>query len=138
MSKTYLDWARRNFVLNNIDEKRHELVRGDCMEWLKTASREKRLAKFDLIFLDPPTFSNSKRMDMTFDVQRDHVHMIKMAMCLLAKGGEIIFSNNFRRFKLDEQALNEFEIEDITSRTIPEDFARRAKIHRCWRIRQAG
>jgi 23S rRNA (guanine2445-N2)-methyltransferase / 23S rRNA (guanine2069-N7)-methyltransferase len=87
--------------------------------------------------MDPPTFSNSKRMDMTFDVQRDHVTLIKSAMSILSQDGELIFSNNFRKFRLDEKALQSYEIEDISSRTIPEDFARRSNIHRCWRIRHA-
>lgn len=136
MSKTYLDWARRNFVLNGMDTDRHELVRANCVEWLEQAAADKN-QQFDLIFMDPPTFSNSKRMDMTFDVQRDHVSLIRAAMSILAEGGELMFSNNFRKFRLDEKALKDFEIEDISSRTIPEDFARRTNIHRCWRIRHA-
>jgi 23S rRNA (guanine2445-N2)-methyltransferase / 23S rRNA (guanine2069-N7)-methyltransferase len=137
MSKTYLDWARRNFVLNGMDKEKHELVRANCVEWLEQAETEQS-RQYDLIFMDPPTFSNSKRMDMSFDVQRDHVQLIKSAMAILAKDGELIFSNNFRKFRLDENALQGFEIEDISSRTIPEDFARRSNIHRCWRIRHAG
>jgi 23S rRNA (guanine2445-N2)-methyltransferase / 23S rRNA (guanine2069-N7)-methyltransferase len=136
MSKTYLDWARRNFVLNGMDMDKHELVRANCVEWLEQAGADKQ-RQYDLIFMDPPTFSNSKRMDMSFDVQRDHVKLIKLAMSILAQGGELIFSNNFRKFRLDEKALQDFEIEDISSRTIPEDFARRSNIHRCWRIRHA-
>jgi 23S rRNA (guanine2445-N2)-methyltransferase / 23S rRNA (guanine2069-N7)-methyltransferase len=137
MSKTYLDWARRNFVLNGMDMDKHELVRANCVEWLEQAAKEKQ-RQYDLIFMDPPTFSNSKRMDMTFDVQRDHVKLIKSAMSILSQGGELFFSNNFRKFRLEDKALQGFEIEDISSRTIPEDFARRSNIHRCWRIRHAG
>ena len=138
MSKTYLDWARRNFFLNDMAKDKHELVRANCVEWLEQAAKEKQGRRYDLIFMDPPTFSNSKRMDMSFDVQRDHVHLVKLAMSILAEDGELIFSNNFRKFRLDEKALGNMLLEDISARTIPEDFARRSNIHHCWRIRHAG
>jgi len=133
MSNTYLDWARRNFVLNGIGGD-HQLVRANCTEWLATQATAKRKAQFDLIFLDPPTFSNSKKMDEAFDIQQDHVQLIRNATALLAPGGILYFSTNFRRFKMDTDALSGLIIEDISSKMIPEDFARDAKIHYCWKI----
>ena len=135
MSNTYLDWARRNFVLNGIDGD-HRLVRADCSQWLAEQAGAKQKPQFDLIFLDPPTFSNSKKMDEAFDIQKDHVPLIRNAAALLAPGGTLYFSTNFRRFKMDADAdaLSDWIIEDISSKMIPEDFARDAKIHYCWKI----
>ena len=133
MSNTYLDWAKRNFDLNGIRGD-HKLVRANCLQWLAEQAAAKILAPFDLIFLDPPTFSNSKKMDEAFDVQNDHVSLIRNASALLAPGGVLYFSTNFRRFKLDHDALAGLQIEDISASTIAEDFARDAKIHYCWRI----
>lgn len=135
MSNTYLDWAKRNFDLNKISGD-HRLIRADCMEWLAQQSQDKQAEKFDLIFLDPPTFSNSKRMDEVFDVQRDHVKLIEQAAALLADHGILYFSTNFRRFKLDREALTSLAIEDISRKTIPEDFSRNLKIHYCWKIQK--
>jgi len=133
MSNTYLDWARRNFVLNGIGDD-HQLVRANCLEWLATQAAAKQKTQFDLIFLDPPTFSNSKKMDEAFDIQKDHVQLIRNARALLAPGGILYFSTNFRRFKMDTDALSGLIIEDISSQMIPEDFKRDARIHYCWRI----
>jgi len=91
---------------------------------------------FGVIFLDPPTFSNSKRMEESFDIQRDHVELIQKAAAMLETDGVLIFSNNFRRFKMDIQGLTGLEVEDMTASTLPKDFERNAKIHRCWKIRQ--
>lgn len=133
MSATYLDWAQRNFALNDIAlDGKHEFEQADCTAWLKRGG-----PTYDLIFMDPPTFSNSKRMRGVFDVQRDHVFLIRAAMRRLAPGGTLIFSNNYRGFKLDAGALAEFAVEDITADTIPPDFARRPDIHCCFRIRHA-
>lgn len=129
LSQTYLDWARKNLALNGFAGSRHQFVRADCAGWISRAS-----GKFDLIFLDPPTFSNSQRMDGTFDVQRDHVDLLRQTAALLAKGGLLIFSNNNRRFKMDAAALPELLIEDISLKTIPRDFERNPRIHNCWRI----
>ncbi|NQD38783.1 bifunctional 23S rRNA (guanine(2069)-N(7))-methyltransferase RlmK/23S rRNA (guanine(2445)-N(2))-methyltransferase RlmL [Permianibacter sp. IMCC34836] len=129
MSKTYTHWAYRNFVLNGFDRGPHEFVQADALEWLAHCRD-----KFDVIFIDPPTFSNSKRMDGVFDVQRDHVDILLVALELLNPGGEIIFSNNYRRFKLDTEALAGCQIEDWSKRTLPVDFARNPRIHQCWRI----
>jgi len=134
MSRTYLDWAQKNYELNNVDIGHHRLIRDDCLEWLDTAMKDKK--NFDVIFIDPPTFSNSKRLEKEFDIQRDHVQLINAAAKLLTKGGVILFSNNFRKFKLDEDGLNALQAEDISLKTIPEDFLRRKNIHRCWKITQ--
>lgn len=130
MSKTYLDWARRNLELNGLTGRDHELVQADVLEWLKL----NRGRRYELIFLDPPTFSRSKRMADTLDVQRDHVALIHDAAALLARDGLLIFSTNFQRFRLDREHLADLVIEDITRRTIPEDFKRNPKIHHCFRI----
>lgn len=129
MSSTYIKWAERNFVLNGMSTSTHELVQADCLTWVKESRR-----KFDLIFLDPPTFSNSKAMHATFDVQRDYIPLLRSTSRLLAPGGVLIFSNNNRRFKMDVDALPELEIVNITPRTIPRDFARNPRIHNCWQI----
>ncbi|MEJ2201669.1 MAG: class I SAM-dependent methyltransferase, partial [Desulfuromonadaceae bacterium] len=93
--------------------------------------------EFELIFLDPPTFSNSKRMDGTFDVQRDHVQLLRQTAALLAPDGMLIFSNNNRRFKMNLEELPELIIEDISRKTIPRDFERNPRIHNCWLIRKS-
>lgn len=132
MSRTYLDWARKNLALNGYSDSRHRCIQADCLEWLKQAARDKK--RYGLIFLDPPSFSNSARMATVFDVQRDHPALILAAIKLLSPDGTIIFSNNRRNFKMDHAALTGLFIEDITSSTIPEDFARNPRIHNCWRI----
>ena len=130
MSKTYMDWARRNLKLNGLDGGRHELVQADCIDWIK----RQRGARYDLIFLDPPTFSNSKRMQDHFDVQRDHAELLQIVSSLLSEDGVLIFSNNFRRFKMDTEALPKLSTSDITAQTIDKDFERNARIHACWKI----
>lgn len=130
MSNTYLNWARKNFALNGLSESRNRLEQADCLQWLEDNNQQ-----FDLILLDPPSFSNSKRMEDVLDVQRDHVAMIHHAMRALSEEGTLIFSNNLRSFKLDEAALTAYRIENITNKTIDEDFKRNAKIHQCWLIR---
>jgi 23S rRNA (guanine2445-N2)-methyltransferase / 23S rRNA (guanine2069-N7)-methyltransferase len=133
MSNTYLDWAKRNFDLNTISGD-HKLLRANCLEWLAEQASKPVKLQFDLIFLDPPTFSNSKKMGEAFDIQADHVPLLRHAVSLLADQGILYFSTNFRRFKLDNEALDDLRIENITAATIAEDFARDAKIHYCWRI----
>ena len=130
LSNTYLDWAHENLLLNNFGGNTHELFREDCLHWLESQSVWG--PRFDLIFVDPPTFSNSKRMDGVLDVQRDHVGMIRRSMKLLRRGGRLVFSTNFTRFKFDLEALAEFAITDISAETIPKDFERNAKIHHCY------
>ncbi|WP_420932824.1 bifunctional 23S rRNA (guanine(2069)-N(7))-methyltransferase RlmK/23S rRNA (guanine(2445)-N(2))-methyltransferase RlmL [Alteromonas sp. A081] len=130
MSNTYLDWAKKNVALNKLDGP-HAFVQADCTTWLADHK-----GKYDLIFIDPPSFSNSKRMSNTWDVQRDHVDMLTRAKACLNENGTVIFSNNKRGFKLDTQALEAlgFGIENITAKTIPEDFARKGNIHQCWTL----
>lgn len=133
MSRTYLNWAKDNFRLNHLTIDKHNFVQADCVQWLAECED-----KFDVIFMDPPSFSNSKRMEDVLDIQRDHVVLIKDAMRLLAKDGLLIFSNNLRKFKLDNEALAEFEIQDMTEKSIPLDFARNKHIHQCFYIRQTN
>jgi 23S rRNA (guanine2445-N2)-methyltransferase / 23S rRNA (guanine2069-N7)-methyltransferase len=133
LSNTYLDWAHENLLLNGFGGAEHELFRADCLEWVESQSVWG--PRFDLIFIDPPTFSNSKRMEGVLDVQRDHVGMIRRSLQLLRPGGRLVFSTNFTRFKLDTDALAGLAIEDITVKTIPRDFERHAKIHACFVIR---
>ena len=130
MSRTYLDWARRNMALNGFEGKEHEIVQADVLVWLE-AEAERR---YDLIFLDPPTFSTSKRMQGTLDIQRDHVALIQAVGRLLAPAGELVFSTNFRRFRLEREALAEYAVEDLSRATIPKDFERDLRIHQCFRF----
>ncbi len=132
MSRTYLDWASRNLALNGFSEK-HRLVQGDVLEWLPDDDE-----RFDLILLDPPTFSNSKRMSDVFDVQKDHAHLVRLTMARLESGGVLYFSNNFRKFKLDAVLASEFSVQDISAQTLDPDFQRRPGIHHAWRITHAG
>jgi 23S rRNA (guanine2445-N2)-methyltransferase / 23S rRNA (guanine2069-N7)-methyltransferase len=130
LSATYLDWASRNLALNGFTGAKHRLMQADAFEFLQR-DRE----RYGLIYVDPPTFSNSKRAE-DFDVQRDHVKLLNACGDRLAGDGVIVFSNNFRRFKLDHAALEErFLIEDWSAPSIPFDFARRADIHGCWLLR---
>jgi 23S rRNA (guanine2445-N2)-methyltransferase / 23S rRNA (guanine2069-N7)-methyltransferase len=129
MSNTYLDWAGRNFELNSMSASKHQLLRADCLKWL-----EEEGELFDVIFLDPPTFSNSKKMDSVLDIQRDHGDMIRNAMAKLAPNGVLIFSNNFRKFKMDELTLRQFDCENITPQTLDMDFERNPRIHNVWKI----
>lgn len=133
MSTTYLGWASQNLALNGLSESRNRLEQADCMQWLQNAEQT-----FDMILLDPPSFSNSKRMDNVLDVQRDHVWMIDRAMRLLADDGVLFFSNNLRSFTLDKEALAAFDLKDITTQTIDSDFSRNPRIHQCWEIRHQG
>ncbi len=135
MSRTYLQWAEQNIALNHFDPDEEELIQADCLDWLEKVQSE-RAAAFDLIFLDPPTFSNSKGMTGNFDVQRDHVELLRKTVTLLAPGGTLIFSNNLRSFRMDADSLPELQIEEISGKTIPLDFARNPRIHNCWLIRR--
>jgi 23S rRNA (guanine2445-N2)-methyltransferase / 23S rRNA (guanine2069-N7)-methyltransferase len=132
MSRTYLEWAKRNFALNGITlDGRHRFLQEDALAWLAAPAD----AQFDLVFLDPPTVSRSKRMTAPLDVQRDHVDLIRKVLRRLAPGGLLLFSTNFRKFRLDRAALADLTLNDITQATIPKDFARDAKIHQCFEIR---
>ncbi len=156
MSRTYLDWARRNLALNELHGPNQRLLQADVTDWLAEQAEAKAPEssvwgrarprtgsvggdaprRFGLIFLDPPTFSNSKRMADSLDIQRDHVSLIQHAARLLTDDGELLFSTNFRRFRLDEAGLADLQVEDISRQTLPKDFERNPKIHRCWRIRR--
>jgi len=129
MSNTYLKWAEKNIALNKLGSEAHQFIQADCIKWINQCKN-----KFDLIFLDPPSFSSSKRMSETFDVQRDHANLIQNTMNLLSPLGCLIFSNNRRKFKIDLSQLNQYDIQNITKKTIPKDFERRRNIHNCWRI----
>ncbi len=129
-SATYLDWAMENFKLNGYStDIGNFFYRSDALDYLWDT-----FDKYDLIFCDPPTFSNSKSRD-TFDVQRDHSRLIDACMMHLEKNGMLIFSNNFRRFKMDEYIMSKYSVEDITASTIGDDFARDPKIHKCYIIK---
>ncbi len=134
LSNTYLDWARRNLVLNGVDLERHRLARADCRDWLALAA--KRKLEFDLILLDPPSFSNSKGRAGEFVVQRDHAALIRDCCAVLANDGALYFSTNLRKFRLDRAALTSLAIDDISASTIDEDFKRNPQIHTCFRIRR--
>jgi len=133
LSATYLDWAHRNLTLNGFGGSGHSLVRADCRQWLARTAGPPDGA-YDLIFLDAPTFSNSKGMTGTLDIQRDHGELIRAAARLLSTEGVLLFSTNYRRFKLDEGLTEEFAVTDVTKQTVPPDFARNPRIHRCYRI----
>ncbi len=136
MSPTYLEWARRNLDLNGFTGPEHGFVRADCVEWL--AKGHGRAGAYDLIFMDAPTFSNSKSMRDTLDIQRDHAGLIRDAMRLLSEDGLLLFSTNFRKFKLGSDLESEFAVSDITKRTLPPDFSRNPRIHRCFSITKPG
>lgn len=148
LSNTYLDWAVHNLALNGLPlpepERRssernpHRFFRADCLEWLAEQAAKTRPPQFDLIFLDPPTFSNSKKMTGSFDVQRDHPRLIEHALELLAPGGTLYFSCNRRGFKLDPALARLAQITDITRSTLDEDFKRPPPAHRAWRLRHPG
>lgn len=131
MSNTYLDWAQRNFDLNSLRSSKHQLLRADCLKWLEIEGE-----LYDVIFLDPPTFSNSKKMDSVLDIQRDHGDLIRSSMAKLVPGGTLIFSNNFRKFKMDELTVRQFDCQNITPQTLDLDFARNPRIHNVWKIKR--
>lgn len=133
LSNTYLNWSKENFVLNGLTvdhaDEQHQFFASDCFEWLKEGHEQ-----YELIFIDPPTFSNSKKFYGTFDVQRDHLSLLKRAMNRLTTDGTLYFSNNYRGFEMDEEILAFFDVEEITNETIGPDFKRNQKIHRAWKI----
>lgn len=133
LSATYLDWARENLALNGFDTPAHLQVRADVREWLTTEARAG--AQFELIFCDPPTFSNSKRMEGVLDIQRDHPQLIEGCMQLLTRGGLLVFSTNAQRFKLADSIEQQYRVTDISRATLPTDFERSPNIHRCFEIR---
>jgi 23S rRNA (cytosine1962-C5)-methyltransferase len=131
MSNTYTDWGRTNFLINSLPLKDNEIVRADCLKFLDEEIDSG--STYDLIVIDPPTISRSKKMDQLFDIQVDYVSLIKKSLKLLAKGGVIFFSTNSRKFVFDETHFTACSIEEISHKTIPIDF-HNPKIHRCWKI----
>ncbi|TKB50426.1 bifunctional 23S rRNA (guanine(2069)-N(7))-methyltransferase RlmK/23S rRNA (guanine(2445)-N(2))-methyltransferase RlmL [Ferrimonas sediminicola] len=131
MSNTYLSWAEENFALNGLRGRQHQFIQADCLQWLERCNQQ-----YDFIFIDPPTFSNSKRMQASFDVQRDHLLLMRSLKRLLRPGGTILFSNNKRNFKMDQAGLAEIGLkaENISARTLSEDFARNKQIHNAWLV----
>ena len=130
-SNTYIDWAKRNMALNGFTDESHRFESMDALDFLKLARL--RGESWDLVVVDPPTFSNSKRSDNDWDVQTCHVELLKTLAGCVTHRGIVYFSTNFRRFKLAEEELSEFEFREISKQTIPEDF-RNKRIHRCWRL----
>ena len=134
LSATYLDWARANLVLNGFDGPQHRRVQADVREWLRTACAQGE--RYELIFCDPPTFSNSKRMAGVFDIQRDHAVLIDDCLALLAPGGLLVFSTNAQRFRLDPALPQRYAVRDISRETLPADYLRNGNIHACFEIRE--
>ncbi len=132
LSNTYLAWAERNFELNGLDLAKHQIIREDVFVYLDDARIAGR--EFDIIVMDPPSFSNSKKMLDILDVQRDQETLVHGAMDLLAQDGVLFFSNNLRSFVLSEALEDEYDVKNITHQSIPDDF-RNQKIHQCWEIR---
>ena len=136
MSRTYLEWAQRNLALNGLQAGMHQCVQAECREWL--ASMASGAGRYELIFLDPPTFSNSKRMEGVLDVERDHPELIDASARLLAPGGLLVFSTNAQKFRLDEALGSRYAVRDISAATLPKDFERNPRIHRCYEIQPRG
>jgi len=130
MSNTYIEWAVRNFKENMLDPNKHRFIRADVLAFLKD---EKEQVPYDLVMLDPPTFSNSKKMEGVFDVQRDYPGLIADTLAVMNPNGILYFSTNARKFKLAEEEIHASRIINITNQTIPADF-RNKKIHQCWKI----
>lgn len=131
MSNTYTDWAKENFILNELPSQNNEVVRADCLKFLDEEIRSGR--KYDLIVIDPPTISRSKKMDVMFDIQYDYIFLINKALSLLATNGVIFFSTNSRKFAMAESLFESCKIKEISYKTLPIDF-HDPKIHRCWRF----
>lgn len=132
MSNTYSAWGIENFKLNGLSSKKNEIVREDCLKFL-----DEEKGKYDIIIIDPPTISRSKKMDQTFDIQVDYIKLLKKSLKLLAQGGTIFFSTNSRKFVFDASLFPECKMIDISEKTLPIDFVD-PKIHRCWKISTGG
>jgi 23S rRNA (cytosine1962-C5)-methyltransferase len=131
LSSTYLDWAEENLALNGLADARHTLIRADVLPWLQAQADEPE--RYELVVCDPPSFSTSKRMSGSFNVQKDHPRLLSALRQVLAPGGVLYFSTNFLGFELSPSALQGFKAEELTPASIPEDFQRK-EIHRCWRM----
>jgi len=130
LSANYVNWTRLNLTLNGFAEIKHRVEKGDCLQWLGESNQ-----LFDTIFIDPPTFSNTKKDKRVFDIQNDHTQLLALAMSKLEKEGVLYFSTNYTKFKLDEKLSESYSVLNITKQTIPLDFSRNQKIHFCWEIR---
>jgi 23S rRNA (guanine2445-N2)-methyltransferase / 23S rRNA (guanine2069-N7)-methyltransferase len=133
LSNTYVEWSKANMALNGFEQREHVFEQTDVLQWMKRAR-----GRFGLIYVDPPTFSNSKSMQQDFDVQRDHVQLLRDVSRLLTADGIILFSNNFRRFKLDARVAEEFVVANISKQTIPPDFARIPRVHHAFKLVRKG
>ncbi len=133
LSKNYLQWAEKNMAINELTGPQHRFIAADAMEFLQSAGRNPR-QRFDLAVVDPPTYSNSKRTEVDWDVQQNHVELLNALRVVMRTGGIVYFSTNFRRFKLAANEIPGFEFLEISKQTVPEDFRNR-RIHRCWRMR---
>lgn len=131
MSNTYLDWAFENFLLNELDPKQHVFYQADVLKELLIRKENNEL--FDLIVLDPPSFSNSKRMEEDLDIERDHPLLIRDSMALLAPGGTLYFSTNKRKFELHNIITQHYKVKEISQWSIPQDF-HQTNIHRAFAI----
>jgi 23S rRNA G2069 N7-methylase RlmK/C1962 C5-methylase RlmI len=136
LSQTYLDWARRNLQLNGLSGQQHQLVRDDAVAFLRHRAG-RREPPFELAVVDPPTFSNSKRLTDVWDVQQHHAELLNLVLQQMVVGGKVYFSTNLRRFKLHEEAIKDATIREITKWTIPPDF-RNKRVHRCWTLVRTG
>ncbi len=135
LSRTYLEWAQRNLSLNGLAGSRHAMVQADCREWLRDAAQGRGGERYDVIFLDPPTFSNSKRMQGVLDIARDHPALLDACARLLAPKGIIVFSTNAQRFRLEPSLSQRLDVRDISAATLPLDFQRNPRIRRCFEVR---
>lgn len=129
MSNTYIQWAQENLSMNGYSSDRHQFIREDCLQWMEQAINEEQ--KYQLIFIDPPTFSNSKKMETSLDINRDHMALLSGCLALLTDDGKIIFSTNAKGFKLESSLAEDCYIKEITATTTTEDFKRKP-MHRCW------
>lgn len=131
MSNTYTEWGKENFLVNGLSLKTNPIIRADCLKFLPTEAASGE--KYDIIVIDPPTVSRSKKMDQLFDIHEDYVFLIKNALKILSKDGVIIFSSNSRKFKFDKEIFANCLIIEITNKLNPVDFPKQ-NLHRCWKI----
>ncbi|MCO4764207.1 MAG: class I SAM-dependent methyltransferase [Myxococcales bacterium] len=135
MSQTYCDWAHDNLRLNGFDNVHHQVIRDDVKAFLQRARHDG--LQWDLVVCDPPTFSNSKRTDHAFDIGRDQAPLMQAIRAVLRPGGQLVFSTNFRKFRLSDETFRGYDVSEVSEQTVPEDFRDR-RIHRCWWATVAG
>ncbi len=135
LSNTYLEWAEENFEINGLRSGNHQFIASDAIWFLESIAVQG--PRFDLAVVDPPTYSNSKRTQTDWDVQSRHVELLTRLAAVMRPGGVVYFSTNFRRFKLEEEALADYQIREISKQTVPDDFRNR-RIHRCWKMQVRG